>query len=111
MEALIKQLHGELGQIAIEYLVFQKRDNVKRIEKVMPQIQEFVLWFLDSNQFGISQELYQGLCNTLLEILNDIVEAIQQKDYVLMHDAAAYGLMEYMEMFMGNKEDSADDDI
>ena len=46
MKEKIKELEKILNTVSIEYLAFQQRENVKKIEKSMPQIQEFVLWFL-----------------------------------------------------------------
>jgi len=32
----------------------------------------------------------------IIAILQDIVSAIEENDYVLMHDAITYGVMEYL---------------
>lgn len=113
MEDKIQNLYQELGEIIVFYLVYQKRDNIERIKKMIPQIQEFVLWFLQENIFGIEAELYQAMSRNLIEILEDILTALEQADMVLMHDAIAYGLMEYLELFVVKPEqgDSADDNI
>ena len=42
------------------------------------------------------------LSEKLIEILQDIVQAIEQQDYVLMHDAITYGMMEYLRIFLPN---------
>lgn len=36
----------------------------------------------------------------LLCILQDIITAIEQQDYVLMHDAITYGVMKYLHWFI-----------
>lgn len=35
-----------------------------------------------------------------MDTLGDIVQSIEQQDYVLMHDAVTYGLIEYLKIFM-----------
>lgn len=104
MEEKIEALYKELTDISAEYLIYQRRDNVEKIKKIIPQIQEFVLWFLEGNKFGIELVDYQDMCRNLLEILEDILCALKQGDRVLMHDATANGLMEYLRLFVGQEE-------
>lgn len=111
VEEKIGQLYSRLGIVTAGYLMYQERNNVSTIREMIPQIQEFVLWFMEENRFGISEALYQDLNRNLVEILSDILEAIRYQDRVLMHDAVAYGLMEYLEMLLGieQKEDANGD--
>lgn len=112
MEQKIQDLYRELKRIAAFYLIHQKRDNVEEIKKKIPQIQEFVMWFLEENRYGIEEELYQGMSQDLLGILKDILAAFEQRDMVLMHDAVTYGLIEYLDLFMdAEEEDRTDDSI
>ena len=112
MENKIFELNDQLNRIYIDYMVFQKRTNIESIRELMPQIQEFVLWFLEGNQFGIEEELYQDMSRNLLEILKDLTDAMECGDSVLLHDAAAYGLSEYLRLFLPEREEAKDaDDI
>lgn len=111
MEEKIQKLYQQLNMIFVEHMVYQKKNNTEKIEKLMPQIQEFVLWFLGENRFGVEEDLYQGMSSNLLEILKDMAEALKYGDRVLMHDAAAYGLSEYLELFLPEQEDREDDNI
>lgn len=101
MEEKIVELYRAVVKISADYMIYQKRNNVEEVKKLLPQIQEFVVWFMEENRLGIEEEFYQGMLNNLLQILNDILEAIQQGDRVLLHDAIAYGLIEYLELFPG----------
>lgn len=101
MENKIIELYKKVRDISAAHMVYQDRHNIEMIKKIIPLIQEFVSWFLEENRFGIEQELYRGLCENLLNIVNDILTAIETEDRVLMNDAVAYGLMEYLEMFVG----------
>lgn len=108
----IQKLYRELTRITAGYLIYQDRNSIELIKKTVPQIQGFVLWFLEENRFEIDQELYQGMSSNLIYILEDILEAIKQEDRVLLHDAVAYGLLEYLELFIGvEQEDKIDDNI
>ena len=100
MEEKIRGLETSLNQIYVEYMVLQRRNNIEEIRKLMPQIQEFVVWFLEGNQFGIEDELYQDMSRNLLDILKDMISAMEYGDRVLLHDAAAYGFSEYLRLFL-----------
>lgn len=112
MEDTIQRLHEKLRDISAWFVIYQVRDNVERIKKIIPEIQEFVLWFLEGNKFGVEEELYQGMSRNLICILEDILEALREGDMVLLHDATAYGLMEYLELFVDiEQEEKADDNL
>lgn len=95
----IEQLRKKINDISVGYLFFQKKDNVERMKELIPHIQEFIMWFMQDNQFGIETQLYKDMQADLLGILQDILQALEQDDKVLMHDATAYGLVNYLECF------------
>ena len=66
----------------------------------MPEIQEFVFWFLEGSEFEIETKLHQELCSELVCILREILMSLEQNDKVLLHDAMTYGLMEYLQLFI-----------
>lgn len=109
MEENIEKLNEQLNLIYVGHMVYQKKNNVEEITKIMPQIQEFVLWFLEGNRFGIEKELYQDMSANLLEILKDMVEALANGDRVLLHDAAAYGLSEYLRLFLPEQKEGIEE--
>ena len=51
-------------------------------------------------QLDIDDQTWQKLKKRLMDTLGDIVQSIEQQDYVLMHDAVTYGLIEYLKIFM-----------
>lgn len=110
MEGKIEKLYRELRDISAFYSLYQMRNNVEAVKKLIPEIQEFVLWFLEGNQFGIEEELYQGMSNNLVRILEDILTALQQEDMVLMYDATACGLVEYLQLFVDEGEEEQSND-
>ena len=105
MEEKIVVLYRKLRDISAGYLIYQRHDNIELVKKIIPQIQEFVLWFLEKNIFGIDEETYQAMCQKLLGILSDMLTAIEQGDRVLLHDAVTYGLEEYLELFIAEDEE------
>ena len=100
----INELNQALNLIFIDYMVFQKRNNVEEIKGLMPEIQDFVLWFLEGNKLGIEDELYWDMKRNLLDIIKDMAEALEKNDGVLLHDATAYGLSKYLELFLPEVE-------
>lgn len=109
MDDKIKSLFQSVYQMSFRYLIEQKRDIVVQVKEIIPQIQEFVLWFLEGNRFGIEDELYQEMQNYVLQVLSDIMDAITQNDRVLLHDAIAYGLMEFLRIFIDSAQEEIED--
>ncbi len=110
MEEKIQNLYGELRNMGALFLIYQKRDNIETTKKIIPEIQEFVLWFLEKNRLEIDETVYQDMSRNLLEILEDILEAMKQRDMVLLHDAAVNGLLEYLQLFVESEQEEATDD-
>lgn len=112
MEEKIQVLFDDLRHISAFYLIYRKRESLNAMKEKIPQIQEFVLWFLEEDKLGFGSRLYQEMCNNMLQILADILDAMEQDDAVLLHDAAAYGLMEYLKLFViPGREEEADDNL
>lgn len=113
MKEKIRNLYQALGEISVSYLIYQERNNIEKIKKFIPQIQEFVLWFLEENKLGIEEDLYQDLSKNLVYILEDISTALEQEDMVLLHDSMAYGLLEYLEAIVVDEkqENHIDDNV
>lgn len=104
MEKIIRELYENVYSMKIGYLYYQSRKNLKEIEKIVPDIKEFVLWFLEENRFGVEENFYHDMCNNLIQILQDIIVAMEQEDHVLLHDAVAYGFIDYLEIFIPEEE-------
>lgn len=98
-------LNSKLCFIGMVYLQTQRVGNIEAVMEFMPQISEFVNWFVSGNIFEIEDNLYQVLCENLLDIVNDIMQAYKNNDRVLMNDAVQYGLIEYLNMFEKSGEE------
>lgn len=110
MEEKIRRLYGELYSMTVGFLYYQSRDNLEEMREAVPLAEEFVLWFLEEDRCGTDAEFHRDMCRNLLGILGDIVTAMEHGDHVLLHDAAAYGLMDYLEMFV-EQEEGTDDTV
>ena len=110
MEKEIKILYVNLHAVSVEYLTGINRNNIKIIRELMPEIQKFASYFLDDSQFAADPEVFWELSEDFVQILKDIVEALEQEDHVLLHDSIAYGLLDYLKLFM-EQEEQADDDV
>lgn len=100
MEEKIIRLYENINYIGYCCVCGKKNDYVKRAKSLISDIQEFAIWFVEKNQFGIENTLYQALRENMLDILKDCTEAFEQKDRVLLLDALEYGLVEYLKMFL-----------
>lgn len=105
MEDKIIKLYEKIRDISAYYLIYQKRDNIEQTKKLITDIEEFAVWFLEENIFGRENTLYQNMCTNLLEVLHDILEALEQEDCVLLHDALVYGFGEYLEIFINEGQE------
>lgn len=108
MEDNIKKLYWQINKISVGFLFKQERNNIDLVKEIIPQIQEFVIWFL--NRKEAKEEAYSEFGDNLIFILEDILKALEQKDRVLMHDAITYGLKEYLLLFL-QEEEKLDDNI
>ena len=86
-------------------MIYQDRNIVSEILRKIPQIQEFILWFVEKNRLPVNETDFLDMRKAILDIMKDIVDAIEIGDIVLLNDAVAYGLMDYMGLFIEVKEE------
>ena len=91
---------SEIEKIEENFLDIEKRNDLVPIQECMLEIQSFAVWFLEKNQLEEETEKWKEKKRELLCILQDIITAIEQQDYVLMHDAITYGVMKYLHWFI-----------
>ena len=100
MEENWLKLYKKLKKIEENFLDIEKRSNLVPIQECMLEIQNFAVWFLGKNQLEEEPQKWEEKKRELLCILQDIITAIEQQDYVLMHDAITYGVMKYLHWFI-----------
>ena len=86
-------------------MIYQDRNIVSEILRKIPQIQEFILWFVEKNRLPVNETDFLDMRKAIFDIMKDIVDAIEIGDIVLLNDAVAYGLMDYMGLFIEVKEE------
>lgn len=96
----IQILYQEIERIVSAYLITQKRNNIEQVKKIVPQLQEYALWFIEKNRLNIDNEQYQELRAEFILALNDIITAVEQKDGVLLNDVLAWDMLSYLKMCM-----------
>ena len=99
----IINLYNRLKKIETYFLDYQKRQNLLPVRECFTDIQKFTVWYLQENHLKVSNEDWKMASQRLLEILRDIVQAVEQDDYVLMHDAICYGLQKYLYKFITDR--------
>ena len=59
MEEKIKILYQKVKKIVEGYLIGQERNNIEQMRTIIPQLQEYVLWFIEDNRLNIDDKDYQ----------------------------------------------------
>lgn len=108
MEALAKELADKIGRICIDYYYFYKFDAVAEGEKLAGQIQEFTSVLMHGISGGEQDEENRMLQDYTLGVLSDYLEAVRQRDLVLMIDALDFGLRELLNIFIAEENNEVD---
>jgi hypothetical protein len=95
MEEKIKELYENINFLGFGATYARNHTYVKSAVTFVPEIQEFVQWFLE-NISGLEEGVYHNL----VDILKDCEIAFQENDNVLLMDALEQGLAGYLEMFL-----------
>lgn len=109
MEEKWKNLYQILEKIEEDFLDYEKRKDLMPIREHLIKMQEFTVWFLQENHLGLDKVSYEQKKEELLTILRDIISAIEEEDYVLMHDAISYGFMKYLKLFLPEAAEVTDE--
>lgn len=99
MEEKIQSLYEEINFLGFHATYHRNNNYVENSRSLLPKVQEFVHWFMEEQQFGFAQEIYDNL----VEILKDCEIALREHDNVLMMDALEQGISGYLEMFLSEE--------
>jgi len=94
----IESLYETINFLGFNATYSHNNNYVVNAREIVPQIQEFVQWFLTE-----ATGLEEGVYLNLLDILRDCERALREKDNVLMMDALEQGLLEYLELFISEE--------
>ncbi len=104
MEERAKELWAIVDTVCAGYYIFKDEKVIEKAQKAAGQIQEYCIFFLQGNIFGMKEEEYRELCGYVMQVLEDFVEAVEQQDTVLMLDVLDYGLRELIELYAKKDE-------
>lgn len=99
MENKIQELYESINFLGFHATYHRNNNYVENSKGLLPDIQEFVQWFLKQRQFGLERQVYDNL----VDILKDCETALREHDNVLMMDALEQGIAGYLEMFLSEE--------
>lgn len=99
MEEVILRLRNKIEEICGIYCDLNKTDITGQIKFFLEDINKFSTWFIGAQDLGIPPEEKEAYNQDMLDILNDIMSAFENRDSALMYDAVYCGLMDYLNMF------------
>lgn len=96
----VEELYKKVFYTCTQFAVYQKKDVQKNVEQLLPLLNEYADFFLTENQYGLKEEDYRLLQQLLINILQDIMQGLENRDNVLLEDTIEYGLKEFLELFI-----------
>lgn len=90
----------QINELCKDYY-FSKQYNVLGTAKnMLPNIQDFMTVILSGNNFELSEDEYEGLKKFTIDLMEDIVSALENEDVVLIIDSFDYGLRTLVDIFL-----------
>ncbi|MDE7313456.1 MAG: hypothetical protein K2N87_17855 [Eubacterium sp.] len=99
MEEKIQGLYESINFLGFNATYHRNNNYVENSKGLMPQVQEFVAWFLKEYGHVFEESVYENLA----DILKDCEMALIHYDNVLMMDALEQGISGYLEMFLSEQ--------
>lgn len=100
MKTLARELKCGIDIICMGYYYHKETNVILKARELANRIQRFCGSFLQGNIYGMQEEEYQSLQKYVLEVLEDYLEAIEQRDLVFMLDTLYYGLRELVNIYI-----------
>lgn len=100
METLAQELERGIDMICIGYYFHKNEDIFLKAKVLAERIQQFCSSFLQGNIYGMEEGEYQDLKSYVIEVLEDYLEALRQKDLIYMLDTLDYGLRELLNIYI-----------
>lgn len=104
METLAKEIRKKTDEICVSYHLYKDGDVINQAKKLSVKIQQFCAHFLQGNIFGMEEDAYLDLQSYVVQVLEDYIEAIRQRDTILMLDTLDYGLRELFNIYIDSGE-------
>ncbi|MBE6015702.1 MAG: hypothetical protein E7241_10150 [Lachnospiraceae bacterium] len=104
MQDFVVELYKRIIDICDYYVVANKASIISDIKGLIPDIQRFVTWFIETEDIGVEAQIKTSMNNQVLEMLRDMSIALERGDSVLMFDATKEGVAEYLKLFIPEEE-------
>ncbi|MBR5565682.1 MAG: hypothetical protein IKW08_05885 [Roseburia sp.] len=104
MEVLALELRKKIDTICVGYHYYKDKKVLEHAEEAASLIQQYCEFFLQGNIFGMEEDEYASLQRFVIDVLSDYLEALQQRDMVLMLDTLDYGLRELINIYIEDAE-------
>lgn len=109
MEALAKELLRKIDDICFAYHVFKKSDTIEEGKKISAEMQRFLEMLMQSIAVEGNVSEKEELQRYIALMLQDYIEAVRQRDAVLMIDTLDFGLRELLKMMNPVSKGDADE--
>jgi len=100
MLEFVTDLNDRISLECEKYVVMNRADLVDDVKEILPDVQKFVMWFLETKDIGVNEEEKQIMDNNVLLMMKDINEALEYSDSVLMYDVLECGVAQYLRLFL-----------
>ncbi len=100
MEELAKELRDAVDNICGGFHYYKDENVLSKSQKLAEHIQKLCGTLLQGNVFGMEREEYQELAGYVIQVLEDYIEALNQRDMVWMLDTLDYGLRELLNIYI-----------
>ena len=104
MLEFVTDLNNRISFACEKYAVLNHADLVNDVKDLLPDVQRFAIWFLETKDIGVNDEEKQIMNNNVLLMIKDINEALEYSDSALMYDALQCGIVQYLRLFLPEEE-------
>ena len=105
MEELAKKTIANINERCLDFYYFRKENVMERGVALLDNVQEIFkqINFLATENPNDKDVL--NMENYAINVLNDLVEAIEREDQVLLVDTLDYGVRDLMKIFVDEREE------
>lgn len=100
MEELAKKLAGHINDICAAFHYYKDENVLDKSKELARPISQFCNYFLQGNIFGMEEQEYLDFHQYVLQVLEDYIGALEQRDMVYMLDTLDYGLRELLNIYI-----------
>lgn len=104
---IMEALYRDIYIICKREIDFKKHKVVERTREILPQINELSALIMNRENFEVDDETYTLVQAQYMQIISEILQAIENEDEVLLFDTLAFGMLPFIKMFLpeGPKEE------